>query len=70
MGETCIPIEIHCQLIKEYVDAIMRVEQVKNLCKKLKNCGKDICSDDNARWPSVSWNGCECSTIVGTNFGK
>jgi len=53
MGETCIPIEIHCQLIKEYVDVIMRVEHVNNLCKALKNGGKDICSYDHDRWPSM-----------------
>jgi len=55
MGETCIPNEIHCQFIKEYVDVIMRVEHVKNLCKELKNGGKNNCSDDHDRWPSMSW---------------
>jgi len=53
--ETIFPIEIHRQLIKEYVDGLMRVEHVKNLCTEFKNCGKDICSDDHNRWLSLSW---------------
>jgi len=55
MSETLFPIEIHCQLIKVYVDGIMRVEHVKNLCTELKNGGKDIRSYDHDRWLSMSW---------------
>jgi hypothetical protein len=63
MGETHFPTEIHCQLIKVYIDGTLRVQYVKNLSTQLKIGGKDVCNDDSARWPGVSYDGCEHSKV-------
>ena len=38
---------------------------------ELKIIGKDVCSDDHDRWPSMRYDDvCECGTSGGTNSRK
>jgi hypothetical protein len=48
-GEIHFSIEIYFQLMKLYVDGIMREKHVKYLCTELKNDGKYTYNDDHAR---------------------